>query len=200
MIDREMLQAVALFESGKPVLDYENVEDDDDGRGWTCGIAGFTLEEAKYFTGFFPVAAWHKPEFPTTWKNACRNFTTFKSFQEHLFMKLFGKPSESVFKARNFAQRTTLVALLDTVVQHGNGLDPDGFMEIVHRTDADFKAALRPQDEQTWILQFLQHRWMVLTKPKNQATRLVWRQSRSRVKVLKKWVENEKIDLQIEVP
>lgn len=76
--------------------------------------------------------------------------------------------------------------MYDTVIQHGDGDDPDSFYALIKRTNK--KAGGSPKDgidEKKWLNKFLDVRYDDLMNPANHDTRDEWRESVARVDVLR---------------
>jgi chitosanase len=74
--------------------------------------------------------------------------------------------------------------LYDTIIQHGDGNDPDSLGAILSSIDTN-----AAEDEAAWLSEFLHHRQNVLEHACNQEVREVWKESKIRVEVLRQLLE-----------
>ena len=78
-----------------------------------------------------------------------------------------------------------LAVLYDTVIQHGDGDNPDGLPAILTRTAAQVGGTpATGVDEHVWLDAFLHVRRATLEHAHNPATRKAWAESVARVDVL----------------
>lgn len=174
----QAIQLTNLFEHGEVELKFNNVENDEDGRGWTCGLLGYTSEEAYYFKDYFSKSDWSlkNTKMPEQWANACKNPDFIKK-QLEVLEKEFGSVAEQAFRNRGCVHNLTLAAFYDTVVQHGAGDDLDSFGAIL-------KSWSKSKTEKENLKNFLKVRKNILKHAHNQSTRKTWADSVSRVDVL----------------
>ena len=156
---RRAEQFTSIFENDTIELDYayaEKVKGDD--RGITAGRAGFTtrdgdaLEVVEIYTKKVPnnVLAKFLPElkrlakeesddtshlkgYIDAWKEAAKD-SVFRSAQDQVVDKEYYQPS--VKHADEVGLKTALAraVLYDTIIQHGDGTDPDGLPALLKRT------------------------------------------------------------------
>src|SRR4030095_14728228 len=75
--------------------------------------------------------------------------------------------------------------LYDTIIQHGDGEDPDGLPALIARTEKEVGGSPKTGvDEQLWLSTFLKLRRSTLANASDPATREAWAESVSRVDVL----------------
>jgi chitosanase len=78
-----------------------------------------------------------------------------------------------------------LAILYDTIIQHGEGNDPDGLPALIKRTNKRLRSSpATGLDEGLWLNTFLRIRRADLRNPSNEATRREWANSVPRVDVL----------------
>ncbi len=70
--------------------------------------------------------------------------------------------------------------LYDTIIQHGDGNDPDSLGAILSSIDANAE-----EDEAAWLSEFLCHRQNILEHACNQKVREIWKKSRVRIEILR---------------
>lgn len=207
---RRAEQLTSIFENGTTEIQYGYVERLDDGRGYTCGRAGFTtatgdaLEVVEVYTKAVPNNKLKKylPElrrlakeesddtsnlkgFASAWKSLA-NDKEFRAAQDKVNDHLYYQPAMK--RSDNAGLKTALAraVMYDTVIQHGDGDDPDSFYALIKRTNK--KAGGSPKegiDEKKWLNKFLDVRYDDLMNPANHDTRDEWRESVARVDVLR---------------
>jgi chitosanase len=178
---RQALQLTSLFENGTIDPQYDYVEKLPDGRGWTCGIGGFTEEEGEYFESIIKPEDWKRTDFDDIWKKLCKN-VDFRTYQECVVWRVFYRPAYMAFRARGCVHNLTLAVFYDTVIQHGDGSDPDSFGALLKK----WNPKLGEKDNLT---KFLHHRADILKSPTNKDTAQVWRESLDRVVALEYLLE-----------
>ncbi len=176
------LQITSCFENDTPDLQWDYAEDLDDGRGWTCGIAGFTREEAHYFSPTIEPKQWKAKDFDETWSSLAGD-QSFNDLQLQVAQNVFAEPARVAFAERQCALGITFAAFYDTCVQHGDGDDPDSFGSLLNDWDPDL-------DETTNLASFLARRREVLLHPDNKDTQEEWADSVSRVSALETLLAN----------
>jgi chitosanase len=187
-ITSTMLKLTSLFENGTPELQYAYAEQLGDGRGWTCGIAGFTDEDFEYFEDFFEPEANQRDNFGELWAEQCRN-PAFIVHQDKMANEVYGAPAIREFKRLGFIHPLSLAVLYDTAIQHGDGDDLDSLTSIIKRVP---KA---PESE--WIAAFLEARRKHLEHAHDPDTREVWAASTGRIDVFEQLVENGQWELEL---
>ena len=75
--------------------------------------------------------------------------------------------------------------LLDAIIQHGEGDDPDGLPALINLTTTSMGGTPKSGiDEKLWLQEFMSIRRSVLLNPYNQDTRQEWSESVGRVDTL----------------
>jgi chitosanase len=172
------LRITSCFENDTPDLQWDYAEDLDDGRGWTCGVAGFTSEESKYFAPTIDPKQWHKKDFDSVWSQLAEK-PAFRDLQLKVAKEQFATPAQAAFEERNCKQPITFAAFYDACIQHGDGDDPDSFGALLNDWDPE------PEITETKNLaDFLERRRQVLLHPANEETQEEWAESVSRVDAL----------------
>ncbi len=213
-----------LFETGKPKLSVSYVEDLGDGRGYTCGWAGFTtadeevvqcVEEYTRLVGENPLGAMlpelrrlqeegdddtsklDEMNFEDEWKNAAKT-DEFKTAYASVVDHIFGGPAREYVQSLGLQSPVAYAVFFDSVIQHGNSDDPDGVPALIERTKE--QAGDPAQNEEAWLLAFLDVRQKTLENPHNRDTASEWRKSVSRVVALDNIVkENSELQTPIQV-
>lgn len=204
-------QLISLFENDTIVLQYGYAEHLNDGRGITCGRAGFTTgtgdayDVVKRYTERVPnnKLAKYLPElkrlntannsgnvsglkgFIKDWSSLGKDIT-FRAVQDEIVNKLYYNPS--VAYSNNLKLNTPLAraVIYDTIIQHGDGGDFDGLPAIINRTNKAVGGTPKQGiDEKKWLAKFLDIRRSDLKNPANKSTKKEWSQSVGRVDVFK---------------
>jgi chitosanase len=191
-----MLKLTSLFENGTPELQYAYAEELGDGRGWTCGIAGFTDEDFGYFEDFFEPEANQGDDFGELWAAQCRN-PDFIAHQHKMADEVYGAPAIREFKRLGFEHPLSLAVLYDTAIQHGDGDDPDSLTSMIEEVLRLRSAQVPEAEEEEWIAAFLETRREHLEEAHDPDTREVWAESVGRIDVFEQLVENEQWDLEL---
>ncbi|BCM91993.1 chitosanase [Abditibacteriota bacterium] len=214
-----------LFETGEPKLSVASVENLDDGRGYTCGWAGFTtadeevvrcveeysrlvptnnlepmLEELRHLQdeGSDDVSKLDEMNFPTHWKNAAST-QEFQHAYASVVERIFGQPAQEHIDDLGLKLPVAYAILFDSVIQHGNDDDPDGLPALIEQTISN---AGKPSEdnEKVWLLAFLEVRENTLKHPHNHDTAAEWRESVSRVEALVNIVnDNPGLEIPVQV-
>ncbi|MEC0251175.1 chitosanase, partial [Bacillus halotolerans] len=209
-----------IFENGTTEIQYGYVEPLGDGRGYTCGRAGFTtatgdaLEVVEVYTKAVPNNKLKKylPElrrlaeeesddisnlkgFASAWRSL-GNDKDFRAAQDKVNDRLYYQPAMK--RSENAGLKTALAkaVMYDTVIQHGDGDDPDSFYALIKRTNK--KAGGSPKDgidEKKWLNKFLDVRYDDLMNPADPDTRDEWRESVARVDVLRSVAKSNNYNL-----
>jgi chitosanase len=202
-------QLISLFENSTPVLQYGYVQNLHDGRGFTAGRAGFTTATGdlldvvrrytagvsrnplkKYLPRLRQLARQGSDStaglggFARAWKRAADD-PTFRAVQDAVVDDTYYNPAVRRWQALGLRRALSLVVLYDTIVQQGEGDDPDGLPAVIGRATA--RAGGSPAtgvDEGAWLTAFLQVRRETLLHAHDPATRQAWRQSVGRVDTL----------------
>lgn len=218
---RRAEQLTSIFENGITQLQYGYCEDLDDGRGFTCGRAGFTTrdgdayEVVKRYTEIAPgnLLAKYLPVlkklndqgsddtsdlsgYDTEWKKL-GNDNAFRSAQDHVVDQTYYLPAMK--RAQDIGVTTALgkAIFYDSIIQHGEGDDPDGFPALIERTTQRMggKTPKTGADEKEWIATFLDVRREDLAHSYEPSTREEWADSVGRVDTLKQLVTMGNWDL-----
>lgn len=218
---RRIMQVTSLFENGTTTFQYGYVEDLGDGRGYTCGRVGFTTgtgdayEVVKRYTKRVPHNPLAKflPElerlnsaddsgdvtrlkgFPEAWKSLA-NDKVFRAVQDEVADEWYFQPAMK--HAEDVGIHTALgeAVFYDTLIQHGDGDDPDGLPALITATKK--KAGGLPKtgiDEKKWLATFLDVRKADLAHAHNADTREEWAKSVTRVDSLKQLLRSGNFDL-----
>lgn len=211
---------VSIFENDTPVVQYGYAEDLHDGRGITCGRAGFTtatgdaLDVVETYTAdapgnalarFLPVlrrlaeresdAVADLGGFASAWTVEAR-LPRFDAAQDSVSDRLYYRPAMQTADEVGIATALGRFVLYDAIVQHGEGDDPDGLPALVAQTHAQrLYAANRPFDEAAWIDAFLKVRLRTLRHAHDPGTRAEWAASTDRVKVQQTFLREGRYDL-----
>jgi chitosanase len=201
-------QLINLFENGSTDSRYDYVEALHDGRGITAGKVGFTTA-----TGDLLVVATEytrrKPEnslvkflprlrelaeqesdsteglngFTKAWETAARD-AVFRSVQDDITDRVYYQPA--IRHVRTLGLQTALAqaAIYDTIIQHGDGEDPDSLSAIVERTNQAARGTpAAGVEEKIWLENFLKLRREDLAHAYNEDTRAEWSKSVGRCDV-----------------
>jgi chitosanase len=203
----EML--TSLFENNTLELQYGYAEALGDGRGITAGRAGFTsgtgdmLVIVQAYSErvhqnplaiFLPVLQKLAAEASGSvvgldglieaWAQAARD-PVFRTVQDETVDTLYFVPA--MVHAQELGLHSALgeAILYDTIIQHGDGSDPDGLPALIARTNALAGGHARKTfNEASWLRQFLAVRRADLANAYDPDTREVWAESVTRVDAL----------------
>ena len=193
-----------LFENGDTNSHPDYCEDLGDGRGFTCGIVGFTsatgdaLEVVERWTSLRPdnslapflPALRHlaKSEsgdvdeldgFDAAWVE-CAGDAGFRGVQDEVAHKLYGAPALKYAQDLGIKSALGIACLYDAMVQHGDGDDPDSIGAMLRETTQKVGRV----SELQFIPAFLTIRHNHLTHAHDAETRKVWAESADRCRVL----------------
>jgi chitosanase len=222
---RRAEQLTNLFENGTTEFQYGYVENLNDGRGYTCGRVGFTTGTGdayvvvKRYTDRVPHNPLAKflpelerlnslPEdseeradvsglkgFPEAWESL-GNDKVFRAVQDEVVDELYYQPAMK--RANQVGIQTALgkAIFYDTIIQHGDGDDPDGLPALIEETTKKMGGTPKTGiDEEKWLSVFLDVRRADLAHAHNPATREEWEKSVGRVDSLKQLVKSGNFDL-----
>jgi chitosanase len=198
-------QIVSTFENSILTIVYDNAENINDGRGITAGRAGFTsgtgdlLEVVKKYSVYKPSNPLIKylpaltqdnrtdsiaglENFPADWKHAVDTDPALVKAQNDVYDDLYFKPALKMAQSAGVTTGVGQLIILDTIIQHGEGNDPDGLPAIIHKTVA--QVGNIKGNEQAWLKIFLAKRRAVLQDPSDKSTTAAWRESVPRVDAL----------------
>ncbi|WP_265605919.1 chitosanase [Bacillus velezensis] len=217
---RRAEQLTSIFENGKTEIQYGYVEALDDGRGYTCGRAGFTtatgdaLEVVEVYTKAVPNNKLKKylPELRRLAKDESDDISNLKGFasawrslgNDKAFRVAQDKVNDSLYyqpamkRSENAGLKTALAkaVMYDTVIQHGDGDDPDSFYALIKRTNKKMGGSPKDGiDEKKWLNKFLDVRYDDLMNPSDEDTQDEWRESVARVDVFRDIVKEKNYNL-----
>ncbi len=201
-------QLTSLFENGTTEIQYAYAERLTDGRGITAGRAGFTTatgdayETVKFFTAKVPdnPLAIYLPRLKELAANESASINGLKGYiaawtqaaqtaefcrvQDQINDKLYYRPSVKYSTELGLKTALAEAFIYDTIIQHGDGDDPDGLLALLKRTRT--KTGGTPADgnnEKTWLTAFIKVRRACLAHAHNPATRKEWAESVERCDV-----------------
>ena len=206
-------QIVSVFEYSTTQVQYCAIEDIHDGRGYTAGSVGFTsatgdlyelilryrkLIPQSEFSDLEPILKQRAQNedasvvglerLPQIWKKVC-NTRALKNAQDQLVDDFYKKPARLNLKKYHFKSRLAFLIFFDTMVQHGNGNDPDSFSGVIA------KMRSIPESESDFLKEFLKARIKILNHASNVETREVWKESVVRGWALLRLVEENQFNL-----
>jgi chitosanase len=199
---RRAEQLISLSENDTIELQYGYAEDIHDGRGITAGRAGFTtadgdaLKVVEIYTKKLPdngLARFlpelrrlakegsgdtsHLNGYVDAWKHAA-NHHAFRAAQDQVVDQEYYQPSAQYADDNGLNTALARAALYDTIIQHGDGDDPDGLPALLQRTQDEVGGTPKTGvDEKTWLRAFLKIRRADLAHAYDPTTREAWAQS-----------------------
>ncbi len=205
---RSMFSLTNLFESGEVHPSYSTVEHLDDGRGYTSGRSGFTTATgdayavvklytqkkpdnplAKYLSHLKTLADQTSDSlaglegYDSAWQKAALD-PVFRQVQDQINDELYYLPAMRKADLLNLQSALGRAFLYDTIIQHGEGNDADGFDAIIDRTNDNVGQNPRQgADETEWLYAIFEERQKTLNNATNPDTRDVWAESAYRVNV-----------------
>jgi chitosanase len=214
-------QLTSLFENNNLTLQYGYAEALGDGRGITCGRAGFTTGTGdayavvKLYTErkLENSLAKYLPElerlnsaedsgdtsrlngFIEDWKIEA-NDPIFRQAQDEINDRLYYRPAMDYAKNLCVTSALGKAILYDTIIQHGNGDDLDSLPALLKRTEG--MAGGTPKtgiNEAVWLSDFLSVRRNDLAHAYDAETRQEWAKSVSRVDVFMEILNVGNLDL-----
>ncbi|UZD73432.1 chitosanase [Bacillus siamensis] len=217
---RRAEQLTSIFENGKTEIQYGYVEALDDGRGYTCGRAGFTtatgdaLEVVEVYTKavlnnklkkYLPeLRRLAKDEsddisnlkgFASAWRSL-GNDKAFRAAQDKVNDSLYYQPAMKRSEQAGLKTALAKAVMYDTVIQHGDGDDPDSFYALIKRTNKKMGGSPKDgTDEKKWLNKFLDVRYDDLMNPSDEDTQDEWRESVARVDVFRDIVKEKNYNL-----
>jgi chitosanase len=203
----------SLFENGTPQLQYGYTEQLHDGRGITCGRAGFTTgtDDAKQVVERYTAQVKDNPlakylprlkqlsalpddakerasvkgldGFEKAWAAAAKD-PKFRAAQDAVVDQLYFRPSQKHADQLGLKTPLARAQLYDAIIQHGDGDDPDGLPALIDRANkAAGGSPAQGVDEKKWFSAFLAVRRADLAHANDPATRKEWAGSVDRVGV-----------------
>ncbi|KAJ1957229.1 hypothetical protein EC988_000941 [Linderina pennispora] len=214
------LQLTNIYENGDTDFHYDYCENLNDGRGYTAGIAGFCsgTSDAWVVIQQYHKLTGGKDEFSkydevmkeldktnsgsvtgldgycSVWEKLGKSDAKFRCAQNSIRDSMYLNPSQVIADKLGAKLDVTRAQLYDTIIQHGEGTDPDSIDALIERTSASFKANAwgfsgsllkingHNVDEIVWLKKFLEVRMDDLMNPYNKETQEEWSESVSRVK------------------
>jgi len=197
------------FEQNSFHPDFAAWEQLGDGRGVTAGFAGFTQYDTdenghKVFGDLADVWARflelggdaNAPAYADAiasadvWALLADTSHNLRQAQLDVNFANYGAPALAYVPQLWLRLPIALAIVYDTLVQHGDGDDPDSFGAIRERTVWDVDSYGLLTDEPANLSRFLDERRKVLLSPANKATTDEWRKSVGRVDVLEWLLEH----------
>jgi chitosanase len=210
---------ISVFENSTTRIQYSYIENLDDGRGYTAGRAGFTtatgdfLDVVQRYLKVQPTSPLKRYLPPLrqlartesdstkgleglvqTWKQAARD-QRLQAVQDEVVDDTYYQPAVRRWRDLGLQSALSLAAIYDTIIQHGEGNDPDGLPKLLQRSTR--RAGGSPQTgvaESVWLRAFLQERKRTLANPANKATKEAWGGSGDRVKVFQQLAAQNNYD------
>lgn len=205
---RRAEQLTSLFENDSLQIRYDYAENLDDGRGITCGRVGFTTATGDALavvqlysqkvpnnplTHFLPTLKKLAKEesddtgdlngFIKAWQQ-CAKDATFRAVQDQVVDKLYYEPSARYADQLGLQTALTRAVLHDSIIQHGDGDDPDSLSAILKRTQKSAGGTPKTGvNERVWLKYLLEQRRATLTHAHNKETRQVWAEAAGRCDV-----------------
>jgi chitosanase len=201
------------------------VENLGDGRGYACGRAGFTTgtgdayEVVKRYTNRVPHNPLAKflpelerlnslPEdsekrgdvsglkgFKEAWESL-GNDKVFREVQDEVVDEWYFQPAMNLANQVGIHTALGKAIFYDTIIQHGDGDDPDGLPALIAVTNKKMGGTPKTGvDEKKWLSAFLDVRRADLAHAHNPDTREEWAQSVGRVDSLKQLLKSGNFDL-----
>jgi Glycosyl hydrolase family 46 len=171
------LDVLGLHETGRYGFDWSYAEDLGDGRGITLTTAGITDEDRA-------LMGWTEKITVASWGVKSKSSATRAKVIAYI-QKEYGAAAIQAFRARGFIHPITLSFLFDTVIQHGNGKDPDSFGIILKTADRYLA-----RGEYEYLSVALRVRRSILLNPSNKETKEVWRESTGRIDWYEEWLNS----------
>ncbi|TPX61533.1 chitosanase [Powellomyces hirtus] len=194
-------QLTNTFENSQTHFAFDYCQDIKDGRGFTCGIVGFTTstrdafdvvstysKDPGYSQEFEPYlgkllelnstqsdSAEGLSGFCDAWYTAASN-PAFRAVQVAKADALYYTPAQKIADNLGLTLAISRGQLYDAAIQMGIESDPDSMPSIVNRT-----AKPEGMAEETWISNFMKERQRTLCNPSTPATQAAWCASVTRV-------------------
>jgi chitosanase len=210
-------QIISSFENSTTTVQYSAAQNIGDGRGITAGEAGFTsgthdlLLVVQEYTDLKPdnplvnyLPALNKVDgtdstaglenFAADWTQAVNTDPILTKAQDIIYDQLYFTPAMKHAKQLGIKTAVGQLVMLDTIIQHGDGNDPDGLPAIIKTTQYENGAI--QGNEAAWLKAFLENRRKVLLNPRDKATAADWRESVSRIDALESIINSGNVTLQ----
>lgn len=200
---------ISLFENGSTEFHYDYIEALGDGRGYTCGRTGFTTatgdayllikqytEEVEnsplaiYLTRLEELSVSTSDSilglegFEESFRQAVKD-PIFRALQDELQDQIYYYPAVKIAEEIGLKSALAYAIFYDTILQHGNGEDPDSIKGIVSKVEETYGENITrsPVDEKRFLAAFLIARRNILINPTNVTSQAVWAKSVGRVEV-----------------
>jgi chitosanase len=122
--------------------------------------------------------------------SAFENDHELRELKHALSVQLYWEPCLEYCAKLGLQLPISKAVLFDTLIQHGDGNDPDSLGAILSSVDINAE-----EDETAWLSEFLYHRQNILEHAYNQEIREVWKESRVRVEALRQLLgENPQLE------
>ena len=206
---RRAEQLISIFENDTIVLQYGYIEALGDGRGYTAGRAGFTtgtgdlLIVVERYSARVPGNALspYLPRLrelaqnnsssisgltgmPQAWQNAA-SASIFREVQDEVVDEMYYRPAINQATGVGLQNALSKAILYDTIIQHGEGDDPDGLPALIQETTTQLGGSpATGVNERVWVAKFLAVRRAHLLNAFDPSTREEWAESVCRVDVL----------------
>lgn len=213
-------QIISIFENNTPMIQYDYIENLDDGRGYTAGRAGFTsatgdmLEVVERYTeiSWRNALAVYLPRLrelsqiesasvegleglEQAWEISAKDIV-FQKVQDDVVDDYYFYPALDYVHSIGLTWPLSILCIYDTIIQHGEGDDLDGLPEIIRLTTLQAEGTpLQGIDEGIWLQTFLEIRRNILLNPTNQDTKAAWIESIGRVDTLTALYEEGNVQL-----
>ncbi len=214
---RRAEKVISTFENSTTKIQYDYAENLDDGRGITAGRAGFCsgtgdlLEVVQRYTQLKPgnELAKYLPAleadnnsdstkglsgFEKAWKHASDNDPALNQAQDEVYDELYFNPAMARAEAAGIHTAVGQLIVLDIIIQHGEGDDPDGLPAIMQEAIAAMGGPANG-NEQAWLQKLLQIRRHHLLNPADPSTQQDWAESVDRVTALESILATGNFDL-----
>jgi chitosanase len=217
---RRAEQFTSIFENDTIELQYGYVENIHDGRGITAGRAGFTTGTGDlvlvveryaeavpgnllemYLPRLRKLAEEESDDtsglkgLKKAWREAAKD-PAFRAVQDDIVDSEYFLPAMARADALGLRLPLSRAVLYDTILQHGEGDDPDGLPALIRRTNR--KAGGSPADgvdEERWLRRFLRVRRATLAHAHDPATREGWAEAVDRVDAFLDILEDGNVNL-----
>lgn len=217
---RVMYSLTNLFESGEVFPSYAIIETLDDGRGYTSGKSGFTTATgdanlvvkrynqlrpgnvlSKYTSRLQELADSESDSltglsgYPEAWQKAALD-PLFRKAQDEITDELYYLPAMRAADSIDINLALSRAFIFDTIIQHGDGNDPDGLKAIMQRaTDTAGGNPSTGTSETSWLNAMFDARQETLLNATDSETRDVWAESAYRVNVFRKLLTDGNLNL-----
>lgn len=119
----------------------------------------------------------------------------FRAAQDSVFSRLYYQPALELASVVGVRSGFGRAQILDAIIQHGGGYDPDGLPAMLALTYSELGSPADWDEEWAWMDRFLEIRDDLLYCAHGDGTREAWRESRTRVNVYRQILEAGNLDL-----